>query len=172
MFGGIGGEILYRPFTKNYAVGAELWHAQQRDYDQMFSFRDYKTLTGHITLYLTEPKSQVLLMLKGGRFLAKDSGIKIDISRRFKSGMRTGIFFARTDISEFEFGEGSFDKGFYFWIPIESFFSNYSRGHAGFGLRPVTRDGAAVLNHSHNLYSVTESAHKINLTRDLSDIYD
>ena len=172
MFGGIGGELLYRPFTKNYAVGAELWHVQQRDYDQMFSFRDYKTLTGHVTFYLTEPKSQVLFLLKGGRFLAKDSGIKIDISRRFQSGMRAGIFFAKTDISEFEFGEGSFDKGFYFWLPIEAFFSNYSRGHAGFGLRPVTRDGAAVLNHSHNLYSVTEAAHQINLTRDWSDIYD
>ena len=73
MFGGIGGELLYRPFTKNYAVGAELWYVQQRDYDQMFSFRDYKTLTGHVTFYLTEPKSQVLFLLKGGRFLAKDS---------------------------------------------------------------------------------------------------
>ena len=35
--------------------------------------------------------------------------------------MRAGIFFAKTDISEFEFGEGSFDKGFYFWLPIEAF---------------------------------------------------
>ena len=172
MFGGIGTEMLYRPFTKNYALGAEIWRVQQRDYDQMFSFRDYKTTTGHVTLYYQEPKSEVLLLIKGGKFLAKDSGIKIDVSRRFKSGMRAGIFFARTDISEFEFGEGSFDKGFYFWLPVEAFFTNYSRGHAGFGLRPVTRDGAAVLNHSHGLYSVTEAAHQVNLSRDWSDLYD
>ncbi len=172
MFGGIGGEILYRPFTKNYAVGAEIWSVQQRDYDQMFSFLDYKTTTGHVSFYYHEPKSQVLLFLKGGRFLAEDSGIRVDISRRFQSGMRAGVFFSRTDISEYEFGEGSFDKGFYFWFPVEAFFSNYRRGFGGFGLRPVTRDGAAILNTYQGLYSVTEATQTSALTRDWSDIYD
>ena len=92
MFGAIGGEVLYRPFSNNYAVGAELWRAKQRDYDQMLSFRDYETTTGHINLYYKEPRSQVLIKLKGGRFLAEDSGINFDFSR-FKSGLKMGIFF-------------------------------------------------------------------------------
>jgi hypothetical protein len=172
MFGGVGGEILYRPFKKNYAIGAEIWAVQQRDYDQMFSFLDYKTTTGHIGFYYEEPNSQVLIYLKGGRFLAEDSGIRVDMSRRFQSGMRAGIFFARTDISEFEFGEGSFDKGFYFWFPVEAFFTNYRRGSGGFGLRPVTRDGAALLNTHQDLYSVTEATQINSLARDWGDIYD
>ena len=48
----------------------------------------------------------------GGRFLAKDSGFHLDLSRGFKSGLRIGAFLARTDISYAEFGEGSFDKAF------------------------------------------------------------
>ncbi len=172
MFGGIGGEVLYRPFNSDWAIGAEAWKVKQRAYDQMFDFLEYETLTGHINLYYKEPRTQVLIMLKGGRFLAEDSGIHFDFSRRFKSGTRMGIFFAQTDISEFEFGEGSFDKGFYFFIPIETFFGNYSKGSTGFGLRPLTRDGAAFLRHRNTLYGVTDQAQSHTIYRDWDDLYD
>jgi len=172
MFGAIGGEILYRPFHKNFAVGAELWRARQREYKMQFGFRDYETTTGHINFYYKEPKSQVIFALKGGRFLAEDSGFNFDFSRRFRSGLRMGVFFALTDISEYEFGEGSFDKGWYFFIPIESFFTNYSKGATGFGLRPLTRDGAAFLKHSHSLYGVTEQANYGNIVRDWDSLYE
>lgn len=172
MFGAVGGEILYRPFHKNYAIGAELWHAKQRAYDQRFGFRDYETLTGYVNFYYQEPRTRVLLALRGGRFLAKDSGINFDISRRFKSGLKMGIFFSRTDISEFEFGEGSFDKGFYFFIPLEAFSSTYQKSSIGLGLKPLTRDGAAIMNHKNGLYSITEQAQYSNLARDWDDLYD
>ena len=109
MFSGYGGEILYRPFEKNYGVGMELWKVYQREYDQLlFDLRDYDTLTGHISFYYQEPRSNILFTLKGGRYLAEDSGVTLDFSRIFKSGMRMGAFFSLTDISEEEFGEGSF----------------------------------------------------------------
>ena len=172
MFGGVGGEVLYRPFDSDWAIGAELWNVKQREYDQLFTFRDYETTTGHINFYYKEPRSQVLIMLKGGRFLAEDSGIHFDFSRRFKSGARMGIFFATTDISEYEFGEGSFDKGFYFFIPVEAFFDKYSKGSAGFGLRPLTRDGAAFLKHRNTLYGVSDQAQFHTIDRDWDDLYD
>jgi len=172
MFAGIGGEILYRPFKGSLAIGAELWRVKQRDYDMTFDFLDYQTTTGHINIFYTEPRSQVTLAMKGGRFLAEDSGINFDFSRRFKSGLVIGAFFSLTDISKAEFGEGSFDKGFYFQLPIELFLSGYSKGRAGFGLRPLTRDGAAYLVHSHPLYGVTENGHYRSLWRDRDDIYD
>lgn len=172
MFGGYGAEILYRPIEKNYGIGAEIFHVAQREYDQLLKFRDYETVTGHINLYYEDPKSQVLLNIKGGRFLAKDSGLHFDFSRRFSSGMRVGAFFTVTDISRVEYGEGSFDKGFYFWIPIESFFTTYARGYTGFGLRPITRDGGAFLIHSYNLWGVTDQASINHVTRDWGDFYD
>lgn len=175
MFGGIGGEILYRPFDKTWGIGAELWRVKQRGYDEMFSFdpdTPYETTTGHINLYLKEPKSQVMFTMRGGKFLAQDSGIYFDFSRRFKSGLRIGAFFSQTDISEAEFGEGSFDKGFYFYIPVDIFFNFHSKGNAAFGLRPITRDGAAILVHSHHLWGITEQAQGHSITRDWDDIYD
>ncbi len=172
MFGGVGGEILYRPFYKPWAIGAELWRVKQRDFDGSLNFIDYQTTTGFINLFYEEPKSQILFKLKGGKFLAKDSGINIDLSRRFKSGLNMGVYFALTDISREEFGEGSFDKGFYFFIPIETFFTNYSSGHTGFGLRPVQRDGAAVLYHSYDLFGITDQASYDHILRDWDDLYD
>lgn len=172
MFGGFGGEILYRPFTKNYGIGAELWRVRKRSFDQRFSFDKYTTSTGHVNFYYSEPRTNVLLSLKAGKFLAGDSGINFDISRRFKSGLRMGVFASKTDISKEEFGEGSFDKGFYFHIPIEVFFDKHYKGTAGFGLRPVTRDGAAILIHSHHLWGVTEQAQGNNISRDWDDLYD
>lgn len=172
MFGGIGSEVLWRPFEKNYAIGAELWRVQQRDYDQLFSFLDYQTTTGFINFYYKEPKSKIKFGLKGGKFLAGDSGINIDFSRRFKSGFTLGVFASKTDISKLEFGEGSFDKGFYFHMPIEAFYPTYAKGVAGFGLRPLTRDGAAILVHGLHLWGVTDQSSRMNITRDWEDIYD
>ena len=48
MFAGYGGEFLYRPFSKNYAIGLEAWRVRQRDFKQNLDFRDYETSTGHL----------------------------------------------------------------------------------------------------------------------------
>ena len=172
MFSGYGGEILYRPFEKNYGVGMELWKVYQREYDQLFDLRDYDTLTGHISFYYQEPRSNILFTLKGGRYLAEDSGVTLDFSRIFKSGMRMGAFFSLTDISEEEFGEGSFDKGFYFWIPVELFSPRYFKRTFGWGLRPLTRDGAQSLVYAYPLWGVTDTSNRHRLMRRIDEIYD
>ena len=80
MFGGVGGEVLWRPFEKNYSLGFSLHKVKQRDYDQLFSFRDYQTTTGHLGIYYDFPyqiRSQLLI----GKYLAGDKGATIDLSR-------------------------------------------------------------------------------------------
>ena len=69
MFGGVGGEILYRPFKSNFGLGVDLYWVKQRDYDGMFEFLDYSVVTGHTTFYFQEPRSNVLLKIIGGRYL-------------------------------------------------------------------------------------------------------
>ena len=44
--------------------------------------------------------------------------ITIDLSRSFPNGTKFGIFASFTDVSSDQFGEGSFDKGIYFNIPV------------------------------------------------------
>jgi hypothetical protein len=43
------------------------------------------------------------------------------------------------------FGEGSFDKGFYFKIPFSLIEKNYSKNFVDFGLKTMTRDGGQKL---------------------------
>ena len=172
MFGGYGGEFLYRPFKKNYAIGLESWRVRQRDFKQNLDFRDYKTSTGHINFYYREPKSGVLLTLKGGRYLAGDSGYTLDVSRKFETGMSVGAFFTRTDISKEEFGEGAFDKGVYFRIPLDFFTTSYGKRSFSWGLRPVTRDGGALLVHGLPLWGVTDQANRWSVTHAWKNIYE
>ena len=66
----------------------------------------------------------------------------------------------------------SFDKGFYFNIPIESLFGTFQRGMTPFGLRPITRDGAAVLNHPFRLWGVTDWKSAQTIFETWEDFYD
>jgi len=171
MFGGVGGEVYYRPFNKNYSTSFT-WHkVKQRSYNQRFTFRDYSVETGHIGFYYDLPKgiqSQLLI----GKYLAGDRGATVDLSRRFKSGFTLGIFATKTDISSEEFGEGSFDKGFYFSIPIDLFYTKYQTGSISFGMHPLTKDGGAILNHQSTLYGLLGDTNRDSLLRDWQDLLD
>lgn len=172
MFSGVGGEFLYRPFSSNFAVGLEAYQAHQRAYDGMFDTLDYDIVTGHATFYYSEPRSNILFKLVGGRFLAGDSGLTLDLSRRLPSGMHVGAFITRTDVSAEEFGEGSFDKGFYFSLPVDLFFNTFSKERTSFGLRPITRDGGAKLFSGSSLYGITDMSSRNSFLRDMDDIFD
>jgi hypothetical protein len=150
MFGGFGGELLFKPFNKNYNIGLELFHVKQRSFDQRFNFQDYETVTGHITLGY-QFAAGIESKLSFGRYLAKDDGYTFDIGRRTKSGFKAGIYFTRTNVSAELFGEGSFDKGFYFQIPIDLFNNEYRGNYSTFKLSPLTRDGGARLIHDKDL---------------------
>ena len=175
MFSGYGSEVLFKPFDKNYAIGVEAWKVYQRNYDQMFGILDdvdYQTTTGHLSFYYHEPMTNIIFKMKGGKFLAQDSGISFEFTREFYSGFRLSAFITRTDISKEEFGEGSFDKGFSFYIPLEIFSNSFNSRHFGWGLKPITRDGGATLSHGYNLWGVTHKSHKHKFNRHIADFYD
>ena len=88
------------------------------------------------------------------------------------TGFRLGIFATKTNVSAEEFGEGSFDKGFYFQIPTDLFLSNYQTGNISFGLHPLTKDGGALLFNHNALWGLLGNADRTGLLRDWSDIID
>jgi len=150
MFAGYGIETLYKPFEKNYSLGFELFHVKQRSFDQRFSFQDYSTVTGHLNFGYSLPLG-IESNISYGRYLAKDDGFTFDLGRRTRSGFKAGIYFTRTNVSAETFGEGSFDKGFYFQIPMDLFSTGYSGNYSTFKLSPLTRDGGAKLIHDKDL---------------------
>lgn len=165
MYGGVGGEVLYRPYGANWAIGADFNWVKQRGFEQDFSFRDYSTLTGHVTGYLQTGIYDVLAKGSVGRYLAGDYGATLDLSRRFDNGFTMGAWATMTNVSKEEFGEGSFDKGVYIQIPFDAFFIRSTTSVGTIAWNPLTRDGGARLGRYYQLYNFTND-------RDLDNFND
>lgn len=158
MYGGIGGEILFRDIRRPWYLTANYYWVKQREFNQRFSFRNYETFTGHLNFIWETPLDGVKMILSGGRYLARDSGITLNMSKTFKTGFTIGFFATKTDISAFEFGEGSFDKGIYFSIPLDVVSSKYRKNNARFVWKNLTRDGGAMLSGALDLNGYVENS--------------
>ena len=156
MFNGIGFEYLYFKQDSNYAFGFELFDVQKRDYEMRFGTLDYRNLVGHINLYYRNYSYIPFdAKISYGEYLAGDEGVTIDLSRTFLNGTKFGFFATFTDVSSSQFGEGSFDKGIYFNIPVFGDLINYT-------WRPLTKDPGAKLNRKHTLHDLLVRFRPIN----------
>lgn len=156
MYGGVGGEVLYRPFGEQWAIGADINQVRQRDFDQHAGFRDYEITTGHITGYYTFGRTRRLQAnVSVGKYLAGDIGTTVNLTRRFNNGVTMGAYATKTNISSRTFGEGSFDKGIYFSIPMDFVLPRPSRARAEIMWQPLFRDGGAKLFRTYGLYPMT-----------------
>ena len=155
MFAGVGGEVLYRPPNSRLAFGAELYYAQQRDFDTLFSFQDYNVVTGHASIYYDTPYAHWNVALHAGRYLAGDLGATVELSRRFPNGWEVGAFATLTDVPFEKFGEGSFDKGITLAIPLDWGLPRDTKSRASLRLRPIQRDGGQRLNPGSRLFGLT-----------------
>ena len=156
MFSGFGFEYLHFKNESNHAYGFELFQAHKRDYEMQFGLLDYKQITGHLNYYYRN-YGLVPFDLKAsyGKYLAGDIGGTIELSRTFPNGVRFGVFATFTDVSTEQFGEGSFDKGIYFNIPIFANMINYS-------WRPLTKDPGQKLIRKNNLHDLLVKFRPIN----------
>ena len=148
MFTGYGLEYLHFEPDKNYAYGFEIFDVQKRDYDLNFGLLDYSITTGHFNYYYRN-YGAVPFDLKAsyGKYLAGDKGGTIELSRTFENGVSFGFFASFTDVTSEQFGEGSFDKGIFFNVPIFNNVVNYT-------WRPLTKDPGAKLVRKNTLYDL------------------
>jgi len=158
MYGGVSGEVLWKPVNGPLALGAELNYVKKRDFDQMFGFQDYDIVTGHASAYY-DFGGGYLGQLDVGRYLAGDYGATFSVDREFDNGFRVGAFFTLTDVSFDDFGEGSFDKGIRFSVPVDWLTGAATQGGYGTTIRPVVRDGGARLDVRNRLYDVVRNSH-------------
>lgn len=159
MFAGTGGEVLYWPHKSRLAFGASLALAQQRDFDRGFGLRDYKVVTGHLSAYWASPFYNYDFAIHAGQYLAKDKGATFEARRTFRNGWQIGVWATLTDVPFEDFGEGSFDKGMYFQIPLEGFFGSGNRSNFSTFMRPIQRDGGQRLeNYSGTIFWALRNA--------------
>ncbi len=159
MFGGISAELLWKPVTSRLGLGVEANWVKQRDYDQRLGFQAYSVATGHASLYY-DFGNGFLGQIDAGRYLAGDVGATFSLDRTFDNGWSVGGFFTQTNVSARDFGEGSFDKGIRFTIPLNWFLGKPSRQAFGTTIRPIQRDGGARLIVPGRLYGQVREAHR------------
>ncbi|MDA9118119.1 YjbH domain-containing protein [Gammaproteobacteria bacterium] len=148
MFSGIGFEYLYFKKDSNYAFGFEIFDVIKRDYEMRFGTLEYKNVTSSANFYYRNYDIIPFdAKVSYGEYLAGDEGVTFELSRSFLNGTKFGVFASFTDVSSEQFGEGTFDKGIFFNIPVYGNFINYS-------WRPLTKDPGAKLNRKHTLHDL------------------
>lgn len=156
MFSGVGMEYLYfRPNT-NYSFGFDIFHARKRDYEWKFGHLEYSNVAASVNFYYRNYGTIPFDMrVSAGEYLAGDKGYTIEFSRSFINGVEFGAFATFTDVTVEQFGEGSFDKGVFFNIPIYGNLINYT-------WRPLTKDPGAKLNRRNTLHDLLVRFRPIN----------
>ncbi len=157
MYAGVGSEVLYRPYGARWALGADINAVRQRDWNNTLKLADYSTVTGLVSAYIELPYlERTTAKLGFGRYLAKDVGTTIDLSKRFETGVVVGGFATFTNVSAEEYGEGSFTKGVYFTIPFDLLLSQPTTRTGTISWIPLTRDGGQMVGRRYSLYTLTD----------------
>ncbi len=148
MFSGYGAEYLFFKQNTNYSFGIEVFKVKKRDYEWGFGHLDFEntTLTANF-YYRNYGLIPFDMKISAGEYLAGDYGSTIEFSRTFNGGVRLGAFATLTDVTTEEFGEGSFDKGIFFKIPIYGNLIDYT-------WRPLTKDPGAKLTRRNSLHDL------------------
>ena len=181
MFGGISTEILWKPVNSRLAFGAEANYVAQRSPSQGLGFdlpaelyetdsgpqsgpSSYQVATGHLSAYY-QLDNGFNVQLDVGQYLAGDIGATISIDREFANGWRIGAFATKTNVSDEEFGSGSFDKGIRLEIPFAWVLGKPTRRTTTTVIRPFGRDGGARLEVEGRLYEQVRDYHTPQLDR-------
>lgn len=87
----LGGEILYRPFSSRFALGAEIWNVTPRQTDTLLNMGLYagqSTITGHINGWYDLPHHDMTVHARAGRFIAGDVGGSLGLEKTFENGAK------------------------------------------------------------------------------------
>ena len=156
MFSGAGMEYLWFQPNTNYSFGIDVFKVRKRDYSWRFGHLDYENTVATANFYYRNYGSIPFDMrVSAGEYLAGDVGYTLELSRSFYNGVQFGVFATFTDVTAEQFGEGSFDKGIFFNIPIYGNLINYT-------WRPLTKDPGSKLNRRHTLHSLLVRLKPIN----------
>jgi len=156
MFSGAGMEYLYFKPDTNYSFGIDVFKVFKRDYSWRFGLLDYENTLATANFYYRNYGTIPFDMrVSAGEYLAGDVGYTLELSRSFYNGVQFGVFATFTDVTYEQFGEGSFDKGLFFHIPIFGNLIDYT-------WRPLTKDPGAKLNRKNTLHDLLVRLRPIN----------
>lgn len=174
MYGGIGGEVLYRPFGKTFAVGAELWQVAQRDPTTTLALGRYEgtRTTGHLNFWYEAPNKNTTFYARLGRYLAEDTGATLGVKTTFKNGTSLDAFLTGSNQSDRDVFGGATDlySGVRFNMPLGNIPYMPDGSEARFQVGQMGRDTGQHLDKPISLYDVTEPMSYRHLSQNWTDL--
>ncbi len=169
MYRGVGGQLLYLPKDTRWAADLTVDALQQRGFKGLFDKRDYRTVTALGALHYRLPYD-ITVTARGGRFLARDEGLRLEFKRRFRSGVEIGGWYTKTngkDITSPGTPSDPYnDKGVFLSVPLNIMLLSDTQSTAGFGISPWTRDVGQTVTGPADLYDLMEDARRDLTTAD------
>ena len=175
-YGGVGGEILYRPFGKTFALGAEAWGVLKRDPAAALNagYTSNGQITGHINGFYEVPNTNLTASLSAGRYLAGDIGATAALEKRFDNGAQLKGFVTTTNQADFDiFGSSThLYSGLSLSVPIGSVKYIPEGSMIETNLHPLGRETGQKLDTPMPLYEVTEPLSYRSITRHWNALLD
>lgn len=160
MFAGLGGQLLYLTKDRKWIFDVAIDRLKQRDYDGRFKFLDYETTTAIASAHYHYRPIGLRLSTRYGQFLAKDKGLRFELSRRFQNGIRTGFWYTKTNGNDIT-TPGSIDnpyndKGIFMSIPLNILLTKDTKSRSNISISPWSRDVGQMVTSPDDLYWVVD----------------
>lgn len=172
MYGGVSWEGVYYPVNSAWALGFDLAFVKKRkptglgftDSVRLMKGRKtyYKKYSGShcfLNAYYNWKETNLEFKTSVGKFLAHDYGARFEVSRYFPSGLQLGCWYTRTNGGDIINNQTYYDKGIFFSIPLDIFYTYTTRSRWGNGMSAWLRDVGA------SVYTGTPLYQTINLER-------
>ncbi|MCB9964167.1 MAG: YjbH domain-containing protein [Rhodospirillales bacterium] len=161
-YAGAGGELLYRPFGRNWAIGAEAWGVFKRNPLTAFNqgIGVDHLLSGHVQGWYRLPQHpETTVHVRLGRYLAEDLGGTLGLVHRFKNGAKLEGFVTMTDQSDTDVFGGTthLQHGVKLSLPLGSLDYIPDKSRMDLVVAPFGRDSGQHLDKPVSLYDLTEA---------------
>lgn len=170
-YGGIGGELVYRPFGYAFWAGADAWQVWRRDPESFMNFdmQGGSRMTGQVRLGYDKPDTRFTAVVSAGKYLAGDTGAQVKAIQGFDNGARLEASVTWTNREE---REGFFKNSHYdpmirlVWPLGES-----RRYDTSFTLRQMGRDGGQAIMRPMPIEEMTEAFSTREIIRNWTDMF-
>lgn len=152
-YGGGAAEVLYYPLHSPWAIGIEGAVLKKRNFSGLGFTNKIRKLVGFHPTYQKFLGSQYFLNLyydisclrldfkvAVGKFLANDWGVRNEVSHYFPSGLRLTFWYTFTNGHDKINGKTYYDKGIFFSMPFDIFYTCSERTRWNYGMSAWLRD--------------------------------
>lgn len=176
MYNGLGGDILYRPYGKTWAIGAEGWLAFKRDPHAPLNMglSGDRVFTGHVKAYYEFSDTDTTAEARFGRYLNEDIGATVALNQRFDHGLNMRGFVTATNQSDFDVlgGNTNLYAGLELSLPLGNLPVIPQNSALRVKAAPFGRDNGQTLDNPVDLYNLSEPLSYRHIARHWNDILD